>query len=275
MNKKKKLTVVVLSVTVIIFIFMGVSFATLSATGNSQSGNNAVNVVLSPFQKLFSAIGGKTGDFFGYLHDMKTYKEDNLALKDEVASLKRQNRELESYKLENDRLRSLLELKSTDLEGRLVTCEVIAKDPGNWFYVFTIDKGKNYGLNKDDAVVTNEGLVGRISEIGSTWAKVTTIIDTSSSVGATIERTQEIAIVDGDLTLGDSGKCRLDYIKSDLSLVVGDMIETSGLGGIYPKGVLIGTVSEIKNDSSGYTRYAIIDTAVDFEKIRDVTVIKS
>lgn len=275
MDKKKKLIIVVISITVAIFIFMGVTFAKTRESLYATQTNNVVNAVLSPIQRFFSDIGGEVSDFFSYLHDMKTYKEDNLALKEEVEELKNKVRELESYERENIRLRDILDLKSTDLEDRMIVCEVSAKDPGNWFFVFTIDKGSNYGIKKDDAVISKEGLVGRVSEVGSNWSKVTSIIDSKSSVGAIIKRTEETALVDGDMVLAERGKCRLDYIKSDVSIVPGDVVETSGLGGVYPKGILIGTVSEIKDDSTGYTRYAIVDTVVDFEKIREVIVIKS
>lgn len=275
MNAKKKMLIIILSITFVIFIFMGVSFAALRSGADSVVSNNTVNIILSPFQKFFTSVGGGIGDFFTYMHDMKTYKEENIALKEEVDELKNQVRELTLHEKENERLRKLLELKSSDKTNRMVACEVTAKDPGNWFYVFTVDKGSNAGISKNDTVITNAGLVGRVSEVGTNWAKVTSIIDTGSSVGAMISRTEEIALVDGDMTLAENGKCRLDFIKSDHSIVAGDTIETSGLGGIYPRGLLIGTVSEIKNDSKGYTRYAIVDTAVDFEKIREVVILKS
>ena len=275
MNKKKRLITIVLSITIVAFIFMGVSFATMNSKNSDVTVSNVVNTIISPFQKFFSGFGNWVGDLFVYREDMQTYREENLALKEEVEELKREVRELSAYESENERLRDILELKSNDLAGRMVVCEVSAKDPGNWFYVFTIDKGKNYGIKKNDAVMTNSGLCGRVSEVGNNWAKVITIIDSDSSVGAVISRTGEIALIDGDVTLAEHGRCRLNYIKSDVSIAVGDTIETSGLGGVYPKGIMIGTVSEIKNDTSGYTRYAIVDTAVDFEKIREVIVIKS
>lgn len=271
MDKKKKLIIVVLVITVLVFVFMGISFV----TKRSGAANNAVNTVLSPVQKVFTGVGDGISDFFSYIRDMKTYKEENIALKDRVADLEREVRELNSFKTENDRLRSLLDLKIHDMDSRMVVSEVKSKEPGNWFYVFSIDKGTNHGIKKGNAVMTNQGLVGKVTDVGTNWAEVTSIIDSKSSVGAVISRTQDIAIADGDMTLAEQGKCRLDYIKSDLSLVAGDTIETSGLGGVYPKGILIGTVSEIKNDSSGYTKYAVIETAVDFEKIREVIVIKS
>lgn len=265
--------IIILIITVIIFILMGISFALVSNNA-TISGTNVAEAVVSPVQKFFSSIGSSVGGFFEFVGDMRGYKEENLQLKDEVEKQAQQIRELESYKQENQRLRSLLELKDNNADKDMVGCEIIAKDPGNWFDVFTIDKGKNYNIKKDDVVVTNNGLVGRITEVGSNWAKVVAIIDTDSSVGAQVTRTQDIAIVDGDMSLADSGRCKLSSVTNGTSLVVGDEVETSGLGGIYPKGILIGTVSEIKSDATGYTQYAIIDTAVDFERIREVLVIR-
>ncbi len=265
--------IVTLIITVVIFISMGISFA-LVGSNSSFSGVNFAEVIVSPVQKFFSAVGGSVGGFFEFIADMRGYKEENLELLEKSDKQAQQIRELESYQQENQRLRALLELKENNADKDMIGCEVIAKEPGNWFDVFTIDKGKNYSIKKNDVVVTNNGLVGRITEVGTTWAKVVAIIDTDSSVGAMVSRTQDIAIVDGDMALADRGQCKLNAITSAASLVVGDEIETSGLGGIYPKGILIGTINEIKSDPSGYTQYAVIDMAVDFERLREVLVIR-
>lgn len=265
--------IITLIITVVIFILMGVSFALVNSN-SSFSGTNAAGVVVSPVQKFFSSIGNSVGGFFEFIGNMKGYQEENEKLLAQVEQQEQKLREMESFEKENQRLRALLELKDNNADKDMVGCEVIAKDPGNWFDVFTIDKGKNYNIKKNDVVVTNNGLVGRITEVGNNWAKVVAIIDTDSSVGAILTRTQDIAIVDGDMALSDSGQCKLSSVTNGSSLVVGDEVETSGLGGIYPKGILIGTVSEVKSDATGYSQYAIIDTAVDFERIREVLVIR-
>ena len=273
-SKKKALLIVVLIVTLVIFVLMGASFA-LARSGSSFTGANFAGVIVSPVQKFFSAIGNGVGGFFEFIGNAGDYKSENEILKQTVDKQAQTIRELESYKQENQRLRSLLELKESYGDKDMVGCEIIAKDPGNWFDTFTIDKGKNHNIKINDVVVTYNGLVGRISEVGTNWARVIAIIDTDSSGGALVTRTQDIAIVDGDLSLSDRGQCRLSSVTHATSLVVGDVLETSGLGGIYPKGILIGTVKEIEDDVSGYSQYAIIDTAVDFERIREVMVIRT
>ncbi len=273
-KNNKKLHIVMLVVVAVILIIMGVSFAAVSQGSSSASGHIA-GTVLRPVQNFFSYIGNGVGGFFGFVSDMKDFQQENLELKDQVEALSAQVREMESYRHENERLRQMLDFKAKESGRDMVGCEVIAKDSGNWFYSFIIDKGENDDIAINDAVVSGYGLVGRVTEVSSSWSKVLTIIDTDSSVGALINRTQDFAIVDGDLALGDKGQCKLNYVNKDTSLVLGDAVVTSGLGGVYPEGLLIGTVSEIKSDAMGYSQYAVIDTAVDFERIREVMVIRS
>ncbi len=273
MGKNRKVHLVMLCVAVAVFIVMGITFAT-SKNPSSASGN-VLGTVLRPVQGFFSSIGDGVGGFFGFIGDMKNFQQENLELKDKVDELSAKVRELEGFRQENERLRQLLDFKSAASQWDMVGCEVIAKEPGNWFHSFTIDKGEHDGIRVDDAVLSGYGLVGRVTEVGPTWAKVLTIIDTESSVGALNSRTQDFAIVDGDLSLAEEGKCKLSYLAKNSSPVVGDSILTSGLGGVYPEGILIGSVSDIKSDSMGYSQYAIIDTAVDFERIREVMVIRN
>lgn len=269
---KKAWLIFILSIAVIAVIFMGISFA--KSNGGITPGDGAVGAVLKPFQVAVSFVSDKIGGFFGVFGDMKTLKEENLELSEQLDILSAENRELMSYKTENQRLRELLSLKESGVLGDVIGCEIIAKDPGNWFNIFTIDKGKNDGIEVNDVVVTAKGLVGRITEVGPSYAKVVSIIDSNSSVGAIVTRTQDIAIADGELALSEEGLCRLNYVTSGAKLIVGDMIETSGLGGIYPKGILIGSVTEVKDSISGISGYAIIKPAVDFERIREVLVIR-
>lgn len=272
MDRKKRLGVVVLILVIVIFLIMGISFATMSSNASFSGG--ILGTVFRPVQSVLSSIGNGVGGFFGFVGDMKDMQEENLELKEEISALSAKLRDAEGYGQENERLRQLLELKSNQPEYDMVGCEVIAKEPGNWFNYFTIDKGTNDGIQKNDTVVSGAGLVGHITEVGANWARVQGIIDSESSVGAKINRTQDFAIADGDLALADSGQCKLSYVTQNSSLVLGDAVVTSGLGGVYPEGLLIGTVSEIKSDSLGYSQYAVIDTAVDFERVQEVLVIR-
>lgn len=271
-RNNRKIHVVTIIICALILVVMGISFAT---QGSSSASGNVLGVVVSPVQKFFSSIGNSVGDFFGFVFDMKDFQQENLELKDEVNRLSARVRELEAFEKENERLREMLDFKSTAGDRDMVGCEIIAKDPSNWFYSFTIDKGSDDGIKVNDAVMSGYGLVGRIAEVGSGWAKVQTIVDVNCSVGAMMPRSGEYAIVDGDLTMAEQGRCRMSALVKDTSLVLGDTVVTSGLGDVFPEGILIGTVSDIKSDSMGYSQYAIIDIAVDLKKIQEVMVIRS
>lgn len=233
----------------------------------------SVNTVLAPFQKVISAADGGVRSFFGYFGSVKKLRLANEDLEKRIAELENENRTLTGYKTENQRLKGLMELNDSLAEYETVGCRVIAKDSGNWFDTFTVDKGKNHGIKVNQNVITNGGLVGRVCEVGTNWAKVIAIIDESSSLGCTITRTGDIAVIDGDLELGDKGLCKLSYMSAGSDAAVGDAVETSGLGGIYKKGLLIGKIKQLHADTQGLTQYAVIEPAVDFSRISEVLII--
>lgn len=267
-NKK---TIAVLAVITVLLLLM----TAFMRTGRTKItfAESAVNTVLAPFQKVISAAGSGISSFFGYFGDIKELREENKALNEKIANLENENRALSGYKTENERLKELLDLNSSLSEYKTVGCRVIAKDSGNWFDTFTVDKGKSDGIKVNQNVVTNGGLVGRVYEVGAGWAKVITIIDESSSLGCCISRTGDIAVVEGDLELSEKGLCKLSYMSSGSDAAVGDTVETSGLGGIYKKGLLIGKIKELHTDTQGLTQYAVIEPAVDFGKISEVLII--
>ncbi len=267
-NKRK---IVILAIITVILLLM-TAFMRADRTEMSflESG---LNTVIAPFQKIISAADGGVRSFFGYFGNVKKLRQTNEDLRNQIAELENENRTLTGYKTENQRLNGLLELKDTYKEFKTVGCRVIAKDSGNWFCTFTIDKGTENGIKVNQNVITNGGLVGKVYAVGNGWAKVTSIIDESSSLGCIISRTGDIAVIEGDLELSDKGLCKLSYMSSGSDAAVGDAVETSGLGGIYKKGILIGKIKQIHTDTQGLTQYAVIEPAVDFSKITEVLVI--
>ena len=235
--------------------------------------NNAVGVVVTPVQRFFYNIGSATGNFFGRFKSMDEYRAENEELKNRVRELEKETTELYEMKNQNERLRALLNLKEEKTEFNMVAAEVSARDTEVWYNTFKINRGTSSGIAKNDAVITDDGLVGYIYEVGTTWATVVSIIDSKTSVGGVIERTGDRAIVEGDLQLMESGKCKMSYISKGANIAVGDYVETSGLGGIYPEGIIIGKISGFISDEQGLYHNAEIETAVDFERIDEVMVI--
>jgi rod shape-determining protein MreC len=268
---RNKLFVIVL-VTVTLFIVMGV---TASPGSRLAYVGDAVSVPLSPLQSFFSYTGDKVGGSFTFFRDIKALKKENEQLKIQVDILENEKRNLIRNGEENKLLKEALNLKNQFNDYESVGGNIIAKDIGNWFNIFTIDRGTNDGLTNNSPVITSKGLVGCITETMPFSSKVLSIIDADSTVSAIISKSMEMAIVRGDMRLKDQGLCRMDYIDDEVELSVGDTIETSGMGGIYPKGILIGRVKETRKENGELQRYAVIEPAVDFKKLQEVFVLKS
>ena len=269
--ERNKGRVILIAVTALLIIIMALSTIP-SLKPNIVS--RVVNFLVSPVQKGISYVINSTSDYFSFVFNMEEFREENKELKKQVAKLETEIRETEELKKENSRLRSMLDMRERTIEYETETAEVIAKDAGNWFNSFTIDKGANDGIAPYAPVITDKGLVGYVSEAGASYAKVISFIDSTSSVASYVKRTGDSAVVEGDLKLQEKGRCRMVYVNKNSVITVGDDLETSGMGGIYPRGLYIGKVLEISDDGTGLSQQAIIEPAVDFGSIREVFVIK-
>ncbi len=233
----------------------------------------AVRTVTAPVRTGFSYISGAVGDAFGFVWDMRAYKADNEALEAENIRLKRENRDTASYREENERLQNLLDLQESITDYSTVAARVISYSPNNWYETVEINKGSMSGLGVGNAVVTSDGVVGRITEVGPNYSIVTTILDSCSAVGVRVSRTGGSGLVEGDDELAENSQCQLSFLDRSTPIIVGDVVETSGSGGIYPAGFVIGSVMSVSADSTGNLKYAVIDPAVDFENLHEVLVI--
>jgi rod shape-determining protein MreC len=261
-----------LTVTVAILIIIG-----LSVRKNSKvnSVSNVLTVVLNPFQEFINYIGDRIEGAAKYLEDIEALNQENEALKARINELEKEVKELSDYREKNKELKEALNIKDQFSDVEFLGANIIAKDMGNWFNIFTIDRGITDGITVDSAVITKDGLVGRIISADLVSSKVITIIDEDSTVSARVSKTRDLVFVKGDLQLKNQGLCRLDNIFPDMDIAVGDTIETSGLGGIYPKGIIIGKVKEVRRKSSDLSRYAIIEPAVDFKRLEEVFVLEN
>ena len=175
---------------------------------------------------------------------------------------------------ENDRLRGLLGVTTTSPEQKYIAAKVIAKESGGWFVTFTVDKGENDGVKKDDPVLNDAGLIGRVMDVETGSCTVISIIDSRSAVAGMVERTRDNGICHGSLFVNDNDEMlRMNYLPTGSELNTGDRVITSGLDGIYPKGLLIGTVRSISRDSGEDDRYVVLNTAADFAHIEDVLIL--
>ena len=236
---------------------------------------NALGVVTSPFRSAVYSVQTWAADKHRYYADYTALLEENEALKREIAELRQGERQAQLDREENALLRELMDLREQRRDFVFESAKILEHSDTNWTSTLTLDRGTNCGIAVNDCVVSAEGyLVGVVSEVGMNWASVLTVIDTDIELGARIFRTSEVAVAEGDFTLMGQKHLKLSYLSPAASLLAGDYIVTSGLGGYYPSGLVIGTVSSVNTNDDGLAQYAVIAPMLDFDTLSEVFVIK-
>ena len=258
-----------ISVFFICFVLLLLS----STSGLRQPWNPAEQLIVeitAPFQKLIKQTINFTKDFwlnYFYLIDVRN---ENTRLKQEINSFRRENSRYKELLATHERLRKLLQFKEI-IRRPVVAAQVIGLDPTGWFKSIIIDKGKRAGLKWDMPVVNASGVVGRIVSVSTDYAKVLLIIDQNSSVDCLTQQSRDRGMVKGLST----DVCKMDYMAKSNDAVVGDMVITSGLGGIFPKGLPVGRISRVKDVSGELFKEIEVSPSVDFSKLEEVLVIQT
>ena len=228
--------------------------------------------ITRPFQMAFTNIKNKFSGNDTYFSTMDELHKENEELKKEKSELQKQLIEYEVIKEENASLKEKMNLTEKYSAYSTISADVINKDISNFGSNIVLSVGTNDGAKKGMTVIADQGLVGYIVECGKDTSKVKVITDPASTVSCSISTTEESVICKG--TLENTQELRVTYIPLDTDLIVGDNVETSGVGGIYVKGIHIGTIKEIITTTNVTDRYAVVETAVDFSKLNTVLVIK-
>lgn len=240
---------------------------------NATLLESAVGVVVTPFQDLTTGISTWVDETITSARNKADLKEENAELKNQIAELLEENRRLAMYEGENAKLSALLKIAQRYPDYESVGATIIAKDPGVWYDGFTIDKGTTSDITANMVLIAPEGLVGKVLESGATFSKAQSILDSRSSVPAMSMRTGDLGVVKGDYTRSADGLCIMEYIDAQAEILVGDEIVTSHLSDIYPAGLAIGKVLELETDTSGLTKYAVIQPYVDLKHLDTILVI--
>ena len=268
MYKNKKSGILGIVITVIILVLI-VIFS--NGEQNSNFLQNAANNLVMPIQNGLTFIKNKLSGNNAFFSDLDYLKDENKKLKEKNKELEQSLRELENIKTENQTLKEYMNLAEKYKEYKTIPGYVINKDISNYSKTMVINLGKKDGVEVNMTVIGNEGLVGHVVSVTDSTAKVQTIIDTASSVSCSMSTTKDSIVCKG--TLDEKSALKAMYIPTDANIIQGDSIETSGIGGIYPKGIHIGTVKKVTNTQNMTDRYALIETAVNFDKIDTVLVI--
>ena len=242
-------------------------------TGNPSPVTRVVRFVTTPVQRAASGIGGFFGKGLSYFTDFDALQAENEELRRQLREMEQTVRDAELALEENARLRQQAGQPERQRDLTTVEAEVIARNPGDWATTLTLDKGSNHGVEVGDLVITVDGMAGYVSEVAGNTCEITTVVDVEMQCGALITRTRETAIAEGDYDLMAEGNLRLSYLTEDSSVVIGDTVETSGRGGVFPKGVMIGTVENVLPEDNGISYYAVLRPFVDVDTVSSVSIV--
>ena len=254
-----------------VFIIGSVLFLLSSNSDLGPTWNPAEQVVIeitAPFQKLIKQTTKSTEELWLNYFRLVDVNHENTQLKNEIHVLKMANSRYRELLATQESLEKLLQFKQT-INRPVLAAQVIGLDPTGWFKSVIIDKGKWAGLRIDMPVVNAFGVVGRVVSVSSNYAKVLLIIDQNSAVDCLVQRSRDRGMLKGLM----SEICKLDYVAKSNDISMGDIVVTSGLGGVFPKGLPVGRILDVKEISGELFKDIKIRTAVDFSKLEEVLVI--
>ena len=271
-NKKRKKLMITLLVVLLLIAVVAVAVNTSGERENISKPEKIIREILAPFQNGASVISEKFSVIPEYLSGMNSLMQENSRLEKEISQLQNQMVSAEEIQNENQRLKELLNFTAESMTDYMYsTTNVINRSQSTWYNTMIINGGENMGFKVNMPVVANGGLVGRIVNVTSHTSEVMLILDREGAVGGMIQETRAIGIVEG---VGKNDKqMRMIHLPYDSAIQKYDRIITSGLGGVYPKGLLIGYVKDWEVDSGGTTITAQVESFVDFDKLEEVMVV--
>lgn len=236
--------------------------------------SNGAGAMTSPVKNAATAVVGWFEDLYGYIYEYDRLVEENNSLRADIAQLQESAREYGEAIEENEALRELLNLKERRADFEVETAKIISWDSSNYTSAFTIGKGADSGLEVGDCVITEYGaLVGQIIELGDAWATVRTVIDVNTDVGALVGDNRYACVVSGEFSVMQKGQTRVTYLTSGASIFEGDEVLTSGKGGLFPSGLIIGSVTAVMTEAGGQTTYGIVEPSCNLSTLSQVYII--
>ena len=262
---KSRFFIVCLCVAVIIVLVPAV----LAAFGQVDVVRSGLKTVAKPFEWCGSRMADAVNGFVSVFTEYDELVEENKQLRDTIESMKNDAADNEVLQKENQWLKDYLEFHSQNPDFVLTDADIISHEAGNFSTVLTLSKGKVHGIKMNMPVITANGALGYVSEVGLDWCRVVSIIETSSKVGVYTDRSGVIGTVEGNLELRAEGKCLMSY-AADADIKVGDRVYTSGTGSIYPGGLFIGRIVSIEADEATRSLMAVVEPSVDFSSLQSL-----
>ncbi|MEE1025955.1 MAG: rod shape-determining protein MreC [Acutalibacteraceae bacterium] len=265
-SKKFKVMLGITCAVIVLALLTGI-------VGNAFSPQNGVlGAVTSSVTEFLKNCTDSIDSFFEKFEDNGKLTEENSSLKKQINELTSDLMDFEKAKQENEMYEKYYGIKEKNPDYIMEPAMLISRNADDPYYSFNINKGSLQGIALHDPVITEEGLVGYISEVNPSFSKVTTILDTAISLGGVDRRTRDSGVISGELSLAEEGKTRINNLLRSSGVATGDYIVTSG-GGVFPEGLVIGRVDSVHNEAYNTALYGIVTPIVDFGELRDVMVI--
>lgn len=257
----------------VIAVVLAAALTVISNLTGSTPLDGVVKGLMTPISTAASHLKNGAAQLYSYLFRYEALAAENADLKEQLAQISNDARKLDAMTRENARLRAALELQQDHEDYKLVDAYIIDRDSRDWASTFTINRGSASGLAEGMCVVTENGeVVGLITSVGSNYAVVTTVLDSSLEVSATIASTGYNGMVRGGYTVGLDGYLRMDYLPTSAVIRNQDQVVTSG-STVYPRDLVLGRIIDAGYDDTGVAKYAVLEPAVNVSSIEQVFVI--
>ena len=261
---------VIVLIAVLLAIVVAVSSALARGTA---AGKNVTQSLLAPFDSALSALMRTAERFYNYVFEYESLEAENAYLKERVATLENEIRSIDTLQRENERLRAVANLLKEHEDYKLLSAYIISWDSSNWRNTFTIGKGTLSGVSEGMCAVTEQGqVIGMVTDCGANWATVTTILDSSLQISATLSSSGYNGIVQGAYKTDKENQLRMDYLSTEAVIRNNDQVVSTG-STLYPRGLILGYVVDAGLDGTGVAKYAVIEPAADFDALEQVYVI--
>ena len=268
---KKKFFYIIVVIALIATIVPSV----LYSMGVTPFIRNAIGTIFTPMQKISISVTEAIDGYASYFHKFDLLKEENEKLKEQIKDLQSQVYNATELEQMYDWLSGFMEMKIAHTDFKFLAASVTGHEINNYSRILTLNVGSSSGVVVNMPVVTSDGIVGQVTEVGLNWCKVTTLTQANSSVGVYVERTRETGICTGNFNLSSEGLCDLNYLPSDSDVKVGDRVVSSGLGSIYPADLVVGFVESVEIDPETRGISARVKCVCDFSTLSQVMIITS
>lgn len=260
-------------IVLIVAVVLSIALAIISNLTGFSFPDKVVQALLSPLRNGVSQLQDSAEQYYSYMFRYEALEAENAALKEELAKIQADARTADAVSRENERLRGMLSLTAAHEDYKLVDAYIIAWSSVDWNNTVTINRGSNSGIQEGMCAITsNHELVGLVTEVGSNYAVVKTVLDSSLQISATLASSGNNGQVKGSYTSGHEDLLRMDYLPSSAIIRISDQVVTSG-STLYPRDLVVGHVIDADFDATGVAKYALLEPAVDFDTLEQLFIL--